>query len=566
MSALVGLPWPATAATRHRRVALVNPSVGYPDRRKSKPIGLSYIGAFLRERGHDVTGFDFGDSPETPTNLSARYHLDDYDVVGFSVYNESLVATIEHARWIKSRNPDALIVLGGPHATAVHEQIVDRYDCVDAVVRREGELPLAALIESREDPAVAAVAGTTVRGGDGSVVINPDAAFLGELDALPFPDLDFTSDSGYGELTFFDSIKGVVVPAIAINSSRSCPYNCNFCGVLTIGRKYRVRGAESVVREVEHFRARDGVEYRHVYFSDANFFVYPAHAMGIIRALHDFDPAITFSFGTRVNQLIRHQEVLPEMKEKGLQFVELGVESASPDVLKRLAKATRPKQNEEAIRLLERLGVEISLDFIMVDPETTLSDLEANRDFLAAAGLYDYVPHDHLYTSLSLYAGTPIRDHYAALFERTWDIEELPELDPLIIDPYVAWVRQGLLWFRREYQDGIDEALALCEAELQRRVQHRSSAPSSPVEFDLQLLVVGLRHAPNRFFEALLLQARREQAAGSPPGGTYRELLPRLGPTGPDRSLESALASARAMLDEVTGSSQSTDRVLEVSA
>jgi radical SAM superfamily enzyme YgiQ (UPF0313 family) len=576
MSVVTGVPWPATATTRHRRVALVNPSVGYSDRRKSKPIGLAYIGAFLRERGHDVTGFDFGDSPETPEHLGFRYRLDEYDVVGFSVYNESLVATIEHARWIKARNPGALIVLGGPHATAVHKEIISRYDCVDAVVRREGELPLAALIEARQDLSIAAVAGSTVRGLDGSVVANPDAAFLGELDALPFPDLDFISDSGYGELTFFDATQGVVVPAIAINSSRSCPYNCNFCGVLTIGRKYRVRSAESVVQEVEHFRARDGIGYRHIYFSDANFFVYPAHAMGIIRALHEFDPAITFSFGTRVNQLIRHKEVLPEMKEKGLQFVELGVESASPEVLKRLAKATRPKQNEEAIRLLDKLGVEISLDFIMVDPETTLADLEANRDFLAASGLYDYVPHDHLYTSLSLYAGTPIRDHYAALFDRTWDIEELPEIDQLIIDPYVSWVRQGLLWFRREYQESIDEVLALCEAELQRRVQHRSSAPGSAVEFDLQLLVVGLRHGPNRFFEALLGAARQAEAVGAPPVGGYHELVPALGPVGSVRSLADSLVRAQEMLAKVTRPIRPTDdrddaavaeeRVLEIPA
>ena len=132
-----------------RRIALVNPSVGYSDRRKSKPIGLAYVGAYLRARGHDVVGFDFGDSTEAPAVLNALHGLDGFELIGFSVYNESLVTAIEHARWIKERHPAAFIIFGGPHATATHEEILDRYGCVDAVIRREGELPMAALVETR---------------------------------------------------------------------------------------------------------------------------------------------------------------------------------------------------------------------------------------------------------------------------------------------------------------------------------------------------------------------------------------------------------------------------------
>ncbi len=535
-----------------RRIALVNPSVGYSDRRKSKPIGLAYVGAYLRARGHDVVGFDFGDSTEAPAVLNALHGLDGFELIGFSVYNESLVTAIEHARWIKERHPAAFIIFGGPHATATHEEILDRYGCVDAVVRREGELPMAALVETPRDLlSTTVIPGMTVRGPAGDVIVHPDAAFLDDLDSLPFPDMDFVSDSGYGDLTYFDSDLGTVVPAIAINSSRSCPYNCSFCGVLTIGRKYRVRSGYSVVAEVEHFRRCDGKQYRHVYFSDANFFVYPKHAMEIVRSLHDYDKRITFSFGTRVNQLLRHQTVLPEMKEKGLRFVELGVESASEKVLKRLSKNVKAKQNWDAVRLLNKLGIEISLDFIMMDPETVLDDLEANRDFLRSTGLYDYVPHDHLYTSLSLYAGTPIRDYYAEFFNTTWDIEELPAFEPLIVDPHVAWVRQALLWFRSTYQDRIDSVLGSCEAELQRRIQQRELKPAGYGELLLQLFVVSLRHAPNVFFERLLTAARSAQQNGRIPDIHFGDLLPLVGPEGEARVLDAALERTEQLLEDM---------------
>jgi radical SAM superfamily enzyme YgiQ (UPF0313 family) len=120
----------------------------------------------------------------------------------------------------------------------------------------------------------------------------------------------------------------MVIPALAVNSSRSCPYNCSFCGVLTIGRKYRMRSGESVVAELDHFRTSEGLDHQHVYFSDANFYVYPKRALQIVQALHAYDPRITFSFGTRVNQLIKHQDFIPDLKECGLRVVELGIESA----------------------------------------------------------------------------------------------------------------------------------------------------------------------------------------------------------------------------------------------
>ncbi|MEV2192276.1 hypothetical protein AB0I02_14965 [Streptomyces phaeochromogenes] len=82
-------------------IAFVNPSVGFSDRRKSKPIGLAYIMAHLEKSGFPSSGFDFGDSEDDAVELAAHYGLDRFDVVGFSVYNESFRAAIAMAEWIK---------------------------------------------------------------------------------------------------------------------------------------------------------------------------------------------------------------------------------------------------------------------------------------------------------------------------------------------------------------------------------------------------------------------------------------------------------------------------------
>ncbi len=276
-------------------ITFVNPSVGFSDRRKSKPVGLAYLMAYVREHGFPNSGFDFGDSEDSPTLLA-----------------------------------ETLIVVGGPHATAVHEHIARTYRCFDVIVRREGEETMLEILRKRQQPeALKTIAGTTHPDGP----VNVDRELRAGLDELPFPDADFISHSGYPALTYYDEALGRSKPALTICSSRSCPYDCSFCGVLTIGRKYRSRDAARVAEELTYFRSHHGVRYEHVYFSDANFFVSPGRALDIARALHAVDPAVTFSFGTRVNQILRAKAVLPELKALGLRFIELGIESASPEVL-----------------------------------------------------------------------------------------------------------------------------------------------------------------------------------------------------------------------------------------
>ncbi|MFF3714179.1 B12-binding domain-containing radical SAM protein [Streptomyces phaeochromogenes] len=512
-------------------IAFVNPSVGFSDRRKSKPIGLAYIMAYLEKSGFPSSGFDFGDSEDDAVELAAHYGLDRFDVVGFSVYNESFRAAIAMAEWIKNRRPECLIVLGGPHATAVHEHILRRYSCVDVVVRREGEEAMLDLVrgldvgpgvgpgvDGGDRAGLTGIKGTTWRApGGAGLLVNEDRDFVPDLDQIPFPDAEFTSHSGYPDLTYYDEVQGRLKAALTICSSRSCPYNCSFCGVLTIGRKYRSREAERVVAELLHFRARHGVNYEHVYFSDANFFVSPTRALEVAEALYEADPQVTFSFGTRVNQILKAAEVLPRLKECGLRFIELGIESASEPVLERLAKHVKPEVNVAAVRLLKRLGIEISLDFIMLDPATTLPDVRANLEFLREAGFYDYVPHDHLYTALVLYEGTPIRDYYARRFGVVFDPDDLPSPFTLFELPEVQRFSDTLRAFRKRWQDRIDDALAQGELALASMADGSDGSDGlrGPDDSDLpresharlQLDVVSLRHAPNLFMERLLEDA-----------------------------------------------------------
>ncbi|MFE2432251.1 B12-binding domain-containing radical SAM protein [Streptomyces sp. NPDC059373] len=511
------------------RIAFVNPSVGFSDRRKSKPIGLAYIMAYIRDHGFPSDGFDFGDSEDDPAELARQYGLGEYDIVGFSVYNESFLPAITMARVVKERNPDALIIMGGPHATAVHEHIMAKYPLVDAVVRREGEEAMLEILRALADGGdPTGIAGTTWRNADGAPKVNCERNFIGELDELPFPQADFISHSGYPPLTYFDEVQGSLKRALSINSSRSCPYNCSFCGVLTIGRRYRIRSPKSITDEIAFFRKTDGVDYQHIYFSDANFFVSVKRCVEIAEALHAFDPELTFSFGTRVNQILAARDHIPRLKECGLRFIELGVESFSRPMLERLAKEVEPETNAAALALLERHDMDLALDFIMIDPMTTLQDIAINMQFFRTLGLYDYVPHDHLYTSLILYEGTPIRGFYEQRYGLEFDPDVLPDHRELIEDPAVSRLYWEMQWFRREWQERIDDALAQLELALESGRRDPTRTPWDDEVFaHYSLDAFALRHAPNLFLESLLDDAMSGFPVADGPGGVPA-LLPRL--------------------------------------
>lgn len=505
------------------RIAFVNPTVG-PARRRTVPVGLAYIISFLQAHGHASDGFDFGDSASAPVDLVQKYQLHEYALVGFSIYNESFFPAIEMANCIKRLDPNTFIVFGGPQATARHDAILARHPSVDGVIRREGEVPMRALVDAlMSGHPLSTVPNLTWRSTEGHIEANPEVAPLNDLDSLPFPDADFTSENEHPPLTFYDTEMNHLRPALMINTSRSCPYNCNFCGVLTIGRQYRSRTPSSVVKELQYFRATRNQDYRHAYFSDANFFVQDRRALAIAQELHAFDPRVTFSFSTRVNQVLRAQETLENMVTLGLRFIELGVESASPEVLARLAKGVGPEVNVAAVRMLRRLGIDIVLDFIMIDPETTLQDLELNIEFLEQNGFLDYYPHDHLYSSLSLYEGTPIRTYYEDRLNREFGLGLLPATEELLEDPDVLDFWKTTQSFKTIYQRDIDRVLAEAESVLaQGWVTELLRTPGDErfrLAALLQLDAVSLRHAPTMFFRQTLRDLRtRPEIVGNRDG------------------------------------------------
>ena len=99
--------------------------------------------------------------------------------------------------------------------------------------------------------------------------------------------------------------------AAYVEASRGCLHLCRHCPVVPVyGGRFFVVPAETVLADI---RAQVAAGARHVTFGDPDFLNGPGHALDVARRLHAEWPALTFDFTAKVEHLLKHRALLPEL-------------------------------------------------------------------------------------------------------------------------------------------------------------------------------------------------------------------------------------------------------------
>jgi len=312
-------------------------------------LGPIYLGTILKRRGHDVRVVcGCLEKLYKPRRQWVHPALLDADVVGFTTLTSSVKSAYGMARIVRQRRPDTRILMGGPHASYVHEEAREH---ADVVVRGEAE---PVIIEA-------------VEGASRGVLL--DGSFVDDLDTLPIPDLSLLG-AGHRRLWM-----------APLSASRGCPYGCNFCVVSRMfGRRHRARSPESILDELELLQ-REG--HRRVMFYDDNFAGNRRWTAEVLEGMLRRGIRLRWAAQARA-EVGRDRALVRLMARTNCALLLLGLESVNPATLDEYGKHQSVEEVVDALAVLSEHRVPVCGMFILGadndDPETVRATLRFCRE------------------------------------------------------------------------------------------------------------------------------------------------------------------------------------------
>ena len=214
-------------------------------------------------------------------------------------------------------------------------------------------------------------------------------------------------------------LNGERVLAGYTETTRGCKHTCLHCPITPIyhGRFFAIP-TEIVLADI---RAQAAQGVRHITFGDPDFFNGPTHALRIIRSLHTEFPNMTFDATIKIEHLLKHRYLLPELRELGCAFIVSAVESFNDNVLLHLDKGHTSAQAAETFYLMEHVGIPLRPSLMPFSPWETLESYIALLTFFEEHKLIEHVDPVHFSIRLLIPPGSSLLD---TLDDKLW-LEEL---------------------------------------------------------------------------------------------------------------------------------------------
>ena len=177
---------------------------------------------------------------------------------------------------------------------------------------------------------------------------------------------------------------------MAVQFSRGCPFQCEFCDIITIyGRKPRTKSPNQLLAELQAL-----VELgwrKHVFIVDDNFIGNHKLALELAQQMEAWQKAHDYPlmFFTEASiDLAQRPELIEAMVKANFFFVFIGIESPSKESLTEVKKFQNMRQDPlESIRFIQSKGLWVCGGFILgfdSDPEDIF---EQQKDFIERAAI-----------------------------------------------------------------------------------------------------------------------------------------------------------------------------------
>jgi radical SAM superfamily enzyme YgiQ (UPF0313 family) len=262
---------------------------------------------------------------------------------------------------VRCREAGIPVVAGGPYPTSC----VDEIENVDHFVLDEVEETFASFLSDFEN-------GTARK-----VYRSPRRP---PVTVSPLPRYDLISLQPYRSM--------------AIQFSRGCPFDCEFCDITKLyGRVPRTKTNAQVIREMQSLY---DLGWRGpVFLVDDNFIGNKRDAMRLLPDVAAWQKERGYPFGLYTEASVNLSDIDPlmdAMTDAGFNMVFLGIETPDPKVLKIANKSQNIKQDDEnyllrAVRKIHEKGMNVTAGFIVGMDGDTERSFDAQIEFIQKAGI-----------------------------------------------------------------------------------------------------------------------------------------------------------------------------------
>jgi len=338
-------------------------------------VQLAYLAAIAAAGGHDV--------------LSTR---DEYVEGDVAIVLSSLVDFRQETAWARGmRQRGVRVGFVGLAASKLPHLFADH---ADFVIRGEPESAFTDLTNG------AALQGLV------------DSPAIPNLDVLPFPRWDLVGAPMHAWVRLPWGVRpfGGIFPVLA---SRGCPEFCTYCPHRIL-EAHRMRSVESIVGELEYLCASSPRPY--VLFRDPLFSEDRNRCLALTDAILSKGLTLRFECETRLDRL--DPELLDAMYRAGLRAISFGVESLSPETLKRAGRRPIPEaQQRKVIDHCRQMGIATAAFYVFGFPQDDWSSIAATIAYAIDLG-----STAAQFKLLTPYPGTPLwRQLESKVFEQDWE-------------------------------------------------------------------------------------------------------------------------------------------------
>ncbi len=342
---------------------LINPSSEFERWFTYPYLGTAYLASSLENAGEEVEILDC-QSRENPRQYLSEA-LNRHSTVGITVNVANVSSALEIADLVRSTHPEKKIIMGGPLATAIPDQLLDRY--ADIVVLGEGEDTIVDIVAGIDPSEINGIAYR-----DGEVRINPPRGFIDDLDRIPYP---------AWHLVDLEGNRCPVPRKMAIMmTSRGCPFDCINCTKLVHGYRYRERSIPNIIGEIDYLVERFGIE--EIHFWDDLFTYKPERVKELCRSIiRQNYKNLIFALPGGIRADINDREMFKLMRKAGFYTVIVAVESGVQKIVDSLGKRLDLKKVKPTVDTLKELGFRVGAFFMLGTPYDNYETMRKTIDF-----------------------------------------------------------------------------------------------------------------------------------------------------------------------------------------